>query len=189
LDNILIVNAVVSWIVILINFLLILALIRRFNASYQSGVVEQGGGQRSSPDLLAVGQVAPNFTAETFDGKTVDLSTLTSPICLLTFISSTCSPCKELVRHLDRLQPTLSSLELGLTLIGIDSVDGLRQFVDETKTSFPVVHAPQSTNSLAQDYKIHGTPTVYVLDSDRKVKWAGFPDLSSLDQLLSKWAA
>jgi peroxiredoxin len=189
MDSLLLINAVATWTLLIVNFMLTLALIRRFNNSFQSSVVEGDGGQRSSPDLLSAGYNAPDFAAETLDGNHVKRSSLQNKTCILAVVSSSCPPCKNLVERLEAMKSTMSSLDLELLLVGIDSSDGMQKFVEETRTTFPVVVAPRTTNSFAEEYKIQGTPTIYVLDAKGNVKWAGFPDIFALDKLISRWAS
>lgn len=189
MESVFVINTILTWILILINLLLTLALIRRFNEQTALNVVNASGGQLPSKDMLPVGNPAPDFTAETLEGNPVELSMFLDRLCVFAFISSTCPPCHDLVLKLHDFQSKASSLGLELILVGLDNNEDMRKFVETTKTTFPVLVAPSTLNPFAKNYLIQGTPSVYVLDRNSKIKWAGFPDISSLDQLILSWAS
>lgn len=95
-----VVNLVLLWIVVLLNLLLIIALIRRFNriSTQLSAFTDIDVG-------LEKGSQAPDFQAEMLTGETVTLADYARKAVSFIFISPHCSPCLEKIPTLNALAP------------------------------------------------------------------------------------
>lgn len=60
---------------------------------------ETAAGQTDSTTLVRVGDMAPDFTVELFDGSHVTLSALRGKVVLLNFWATWCPPCREELTH------------------------------------------------------------------------------------------
>lgn len=86
MEFILVVSSVLLWIAVLFNLMLTIAIIRR-------GRARQSGFDMANVPTLEIGSQAPDFTAQTLDGKTVTLADYAGKPVVFVFISPTCRPC------------------------------------------------------------------------------------------------
>jgi thiol-disulfide isomerase/thioredoxin len=109
-------------------------------------------------------QKAPNFSLQSSDGKSVDLSKLKGKVVVVNFWATWCPPCRaEIPAFISVYQKYRAK---GLEIVGI-SLDEkgwnvVRPFVEKNKISYPVV---LGNNTVAQDYgEIRSIPTTFIVD-------------------------
>ena len=160
-------NAVLTWIVILVNLLLTFGLVRRLKKLSEMMAFEEEVG-------LTPGEQAPNFQAETLEGGTLSLADFARKAVCLVFFSPSCSPCIDKLPALNILRPKAEKAGVELLLV---STDGDREelvaLVKKHALDLPVLLAPMQNNSFAADYKAFATPSFCSLDPEGQVKEAG----------------
>jgi cytochrome c biogenesis protein CcmG, thiol:disulfide interchange protein DsbE len=115
------------------------------------------------------GEMAPDFTAATLDGKTVVLSSFRgkSPV-VLNFFADFCAPCHREFPHLKNLDEKYRGR--GLRVIAV-SMDGDRAtaaaFARRHGARFPVVFDPSA--GVADKYRVQAMPHTLVLDRSGRV--------------------
>ena len=176
----LIISSVLLWVVVLANLLLTLALVRRINADPRSA---QAAG-------LTKGAHAPDFTAQTLNGETVTRSTYVGRSVAFVFISTHCSPCRDLLPRLEPLGSQAAQAGTELVLVSADELEETRTFAVELDTHLPILVAPRTTNSFLSDYKSPGTPSYCLIDGLGKVQLAGYPNMEHGEwkSLVDSWA-
>ena len=126
-------------------------------------------------DHLEEGIIAPEFQLQTPDGAGLKLSeAIQSGPIALAFYKSSC-PTSQLTF------PFIQNIFSGLTvnksprIWGIsqdDSAETLR-FIAEYKLEFPVV-IDEHPYRVSSSYEVHYVPTLYLIDSERRVRMADF---------------
>lgn len=164
----LLVSSVLLWVVVLLNLLLTLALIRRVNAGARSQKVER----------LPAGAAAPDFTAQTLQGETVNQAAYAGRKVAFVFISPTCQPCHEMLPTFEALGPNAVRAGVELVLVSNAGQEATRAFVDQFHVSLPVLVAPISTNPFTRDYKSTTTPSYCLVTEQGKVQSAGYPSMT-----------
>ena len=173
MEPIFIISSVLLWIGLLFNLLLTLALIRRMSS-------------KSAPNMLKVGTKAPDFTAQTMEGKPMTLTDFASRNIVLLFASTWCGHCKKKFPEWQELYPKAKRAGYEFVLVVTSgSLTDVQTMLDEYKLSIPVLHAPNDTNSFMKDYKVEGTPSCYIVGNDGKVVFAGYPGTE--DEIWRKW--
>ncbi len=76
---------------------------------------------------------------KTPDGKTVDTNSWRGKVLVVNFWASWCPPCVEEMPTLDQLQAEFLPQNVLFVGIGIDSPSNIRQFLEMTPVSYPVV--------------------------------------------------
>jgi thiol-disulfide isomerase/thioredoxin len=76
---------------------------------------------------------------QTPDGKPVDTAQWQGKVLVVNFWASWCPPCVEEMPTLDALQAEFKSQNVLFVGIGIDSPSNIRQFLEMTPVSYPIV--------------------------------------------------
>ena len=76
---------------------------------------------------------------QTPDGKSVDTEKWRGKVLVVNFWASWCPPCVEEMPTLDKLQQEFLSKNVLFVGIGIDSPSNIRQFLEMTPVSYPIV--------------------------------------------------
>jgi peroxiredoxin len=141
-------------------------------ASTQPSTVTVGSGQ------LAKGQLAPDFTARTFDGRALTLSSLRGKPVLVNFFASWCISCRDELPAIEEAYRAHKGE--GFTVVGINTLesgDGVA-FYRQLSLTFPAVADPGMPGKIGIAYRVTtGLPVSVFLDSQGRV------DLIYLGQL------
>lgn len=131
---------------------------------------------------LAVGQKAPDFTAKTYDGKTVNLKSLTDrgTVALIFYRGAWCPFCNL---HLQAFQRKLADFEnAGITVlaVSVDRPEESAKTVQKNKLGFAVVS--DASEALLRDFNVFGTarhagmtvavPATYLIDRTGVIRYA-----------------
>lgn len=165
METALIVSSVLLWLVVLCNVLLTLALIRRINAN------------APTPQGLPAGTPAPAFTAETLNGETATLATYTGRgrnVALL-FISTHCTPCREILGTLKGQAAAATLAGTEVVIISGDQREETEALIAEMELDAPFVLAPRGQNTCFADYHISATPSFCLLNHRGNVQACGIP--------------
>ncbi len=180
MQPVLVTNLVLLWLVVLLNLLLTIALIRRFNRMSSFADMDVG---------LEKGSLAPDFQAETLTGETVTLADYARKAVSLIFISPHCSPCLEKIPKLNALAAKAEQAGVEMLLVNTDGDKAeTAAFVEKHKVTLPVLIAPSESNSFARDYKADATPSYCILNQNNYVEAAGVFESNWEEQLARAWA-
>jgi peroxiredoxin len=118
--------------------------------------------------LSADGALAPDFTLQSIDGKTYQLSQLKGKKVLIYFFAPWCSICHMSGGNLNALRKARSKDELEILVVGLswEHEQELLEFKNDLELTMPVLIGSQQQ---MQDYKIKGFPTYFILDEEGKV--------------------
>jgi len=76
---------------------------------------------------------------QTAEGKSVDTKEWREKILVVNFWASWCPPCVEEMPTLDKLQAEFKGQNVLFVGIGIDSPSNIREFLEKTPVSYPIV--------------------------------------------------
>ncbi len=112
-----------------------------------------------------VGDVAPNFTLTTLDGKQVSLSDYRGKPVMLNFWYATCPGCLAEIPGMQQFYASQRAAGKDLVILGINSVDdaqSARQFVQQEGMTYAIVM--DNGGQVATLYSLTATPTSYFID-------------------------
>lgn len=126
----------------------------------------------SEDEGLQVGKKAPDFTLETYNGKTVKLSDLKGKRVLLNFWASWCGPCEEEMPVMQKVYEELKEDQVEFVAvnmtIGKETIESATQFVKQFGLTFPV--PLDIEGEVMKLYEVYGLPTSYFIDSDGVIR-------------------
>ncbi len=169
--------------IVLLNLFMTLGIIRKLNAMSASSTPARS----DTRERLQKGDQAPDFTAETLDSQQVNLATYAGRSIAFQFLSTHCTPCREIIAEFLELAPLAASTGVEFVLVMLDEAAQVRAFVEEFQLPLPVLVAPRSDNDFAAKYKISGTPSYCLIDGQGQVISSGHPKIDEGFDLMNTW--
>lgn len=116
--------------------------------------------------IIAQGVSAPGWTAVATDGSNFSMENISTDFLLIGFVEPGCEMCRALLPGLSELQEAYrKNLTVVLLSVGTSSADW-EEWVHEYGSVLRMAHA---TKAVSDSYKVEATPTLYLLDNNRKV--------------------
>jgi cytochrome c biogenesis protein CcmG, thiol:disulfide interchange protein DsbE len=133
------------------------------------GVTKVDLGGNVADAAPAVGAQPPDFTAVTYDGKTVNLSDYAGKPVWLTFGASWCPDCRS---ESPDVEATYEKYQAkGLVVLGVfisEPASDVAGYAQRAGLTFPIV-VDQNT-VIASSYRTLGIPTHYFIGTDGRVR-------------------
>jgi len=115
---------------------------------------------------LSIGKKVPNIIMPDKDGKVFDLYYSNSEKTLLVFYSTKCPHCVELLPRLKELQNNIEIRSISLDT----NMEEWLKFIEENNLTFTHINDPNGWDGdLATDFYIYATPTMFLLDQEKKI--------------------
>lgn len=117
-----------------------------------------------------LGLTAPELKMPDLNNNPFSLHAVKSDFTLLVFWDYNCGHCKKEMPELIKLNDHLK--EKGLTTIGICTrveIDEIKKFAEEYHLPWLNVYDPYNRTRFREMYDIYSTPTLYLLDKDKKI--------------------
>jgi methylamine dehydrogenase accessory protein MauD len=108
---------------------------------------------------LRAGRKAPDFTLPDVDSNPVSLHDFLGRKVLLVFTQAGCSPCRDIVPELSRLQ---TNGDVFVLVVNNGDRDTVRQWSVEVQACFPVL--AQERFTLSRRYEVFATPFAFLID-------------------------
>ena len=125
------------------------------------GLVGCSSGTESS--VAQVGELAPDFQAQTLDGHTISLSDLRGKPVLINFWATWCSPCHAEMPYLQQIHEEWSDEGLILLAVNIgESPAAVEEFAQVYNLTLPVLL--DINGAAAQQYGVPPLPTTFFVD-------------------------
>ncbi|NQV01135.1 MAG: redoxin domain-containing protein [Bacteroidia bacterium] len=120
---------------------------------------------------IAIGQTAPDFEVPDTKGQTVRLSEITTEYTLLIFWSGDCGHCTGMMPKAKALYEAQNPKRYEILAVSIDtSREEWMQVVSEEKLDWINASELKGFDSQCADlYNIYATPTMFLLDRDKKI--------------------
>jgi len=107
---------------------------------------------------------APDFRAQTLEGKSFRLSAQRGKVVLLNIFTTWCPPCREEMPSMQRLADQLADEDFMIVAVAEDDAGApvVKEFGEELEIRFPLL--TESSGAVGQSYKISGYPETFVID-------------------------
>lgn len=128
-------------------------------------------GEGEEPAL--VGQLAPDFSATTVDGRSVSLADFRGQKnVVVSFWASWCGPCRLEMPTLTKFYQTNHDASSDFEILAVsidDDPQDARDFATAQKLNFPVLL--DSKKKVADAYGVEGIPTMFIVGKDGKITY------------------
>lgn len=154
-------------------------------ADYAQKALEREAAKKNTVE----GNVAPDFTLKSIDGKNISLSSLKGKVVVLDFWGSWCVWC---IKGMPKMKEYYAKYKGKLEILGIDCNDTEQKWRDAVKKhELPWLHVRNEGNpDVTVLYGISGFPTKIVIDAEGKISKVVVGESEDfytyLDQLLGK---
>jgi thiol-disulfide isomerase/thioredoxin len=129
---------------------------------------------------------APSLQATTLQGEVFDLEDLKGKPILIYFFAPWCPYCSASADNIVRLRRWRSEEELAIVIVALDWQERrqILEYANKHELNAPVV---MGDSTIAADWKVHGFPTYYVLDSEHEVVRRDFGYSTQIGLLWRSW--
>ena len=164
-----------------IAILILAILISLFAIFLATGLANQASATGRSGEQL-IGRKAPEFFAESINGKPVSLSNYPESPIILNFWASWCPPCRDETPHFEKIWRLYK--EKDVVVIGInvqDDLNSANEYISEFDVTF--VNGMDKNGRIMVDYGVTGLPVTFFLDREGMIigRWVGSISASSLE--------
>lgn len=136
---------------------------------------------------LEVGNLAPDFELNTFEGDTAKLSDYRGEKVMLNFWATWCPPCRAEMPDMQKFYEDEDVVILAVNLTQTQNeMENIPGFIEEFGLTFPVLLDEELDVSLA--YKIQPIPTTYMIDSTGRISDKSFGPMN-YEMMVQKLAA
>ena len=145
-------------------------------------------------ELLHIGSSSPDIKGYNFqENKEFNLSNISGKLYLLDFFYLSCPPCLKAIPYMNEFHQKYKND--GLLVLGIDKYDNndkkkivMKKYLSKNRVDYPII----LVDSIAtNDYNVKAYPSLYLLDSNRKVLYSSigfYPSkIVELDSIISKY--
>ena len=125
-------------------------------------LLSKSGSQR--PKIIAKGDLAPDFTLSTLDGKQVSLSNFRGKVVMLHFWATWCPPCVEEIPTIDKLYRQMLGKNFEVLAVSVDEggAPAVASFLQQNKMVLPVLL--DTRHEIAGRYGTFKFPETYIID-------------------------
>lgn len=115
--------------------------------------------------VLASETIAPDFTVQTMDGRTISLAQNEGKIVVIDFWATWCPPCRDSVPEIKDLVKKYPGDKLLVISASADNDEkAWREFIAKKEMTWPQYH--DKDGKLAEMFQVRGYPTYVVIDRD-----------------------
>lgn len=121
----------------------------------------------------SIGAPAPSFALNAISNAApnaqINLTQYRGKVVYVDFWASWCGPCKKSFPKLDSLRARYGARGFEVIAINLDeNIADAKTFLTRTPVSFPIAYDP--SGKVAEQYKLKGMPTGYILDRQGVVR-------------------
>lgn len=132
---------------------------------------------------LHIGDLAPDVTATTIDGKPFHLSSFRGQWTIVSFWATWCTPCVEELPKLQAIHEKFPHVAL-ISMSFDDEAADVRKFLDQNRYAWPQVFlGPMQKSSAPEQWGVQVVPAIFLVDPNGNIS-ASYMSIEELAKLL-----
>lgn len=138
---------------------------------------EETSSPSTTNGVVRVGDMAPNFTLTTLDGKQVTLAdSVGKKPTVLVFWSYFCFPCQAEMPILQEFYSEMGTDKISIIAVSLDGPcydNFVLPFVAENRLTFPIAYDRETNEffEIAEKFGVVGTPTFFIIDDQGRIRF------------------
>jgi cytochrome c biogenesis protein CcmG/thiol:disulfide interchange protein DsbE len=132
---------------------------------------------------MKIGETAPNFTLNSFEGQPYTLTDMRGKVVLVNFWASWCKPCEQEAPFLEEAWSLYKDRD-DVVFLGVDYTDtptAAAAYLEKFHVSYP--NGPDMGTKISHDYRITGVPETYIIDKTGKLAYSKFSPFLSTSEI------
>ncbi|MBE0410970.1 MAG: TlpA family protein disulfide reductase [Anaerolineales bacterium] len=113
------------------------------------------------------GFLSPDFTLQTLDGNTIQLSDLNDQVVLINFWATWCPPCRAEMPAMQRVYADYHHLGFEILAVNAtnqDSLSAVANFIADYQLTFPILL--DYDGEISKNYQVFSLPTSFFIDKN-----------------------
>ncbi len=161
---------------------------RSQNDGVATAQAQQVPAENAAMEAPGNGEMAPNFSLTSTEGKTIKLSDFRGKVVVLDFWATWCPPCKAEIPDFIKLYSKYKGDGFQMLGVSLDQagMSAVKPFMKEYGINYPIM---LGNNQVVADYGgINAIPTTFVIDKHGKVRasFVGYRPASVFENLIHK---
>ncbi|OGU60304.1 MAG: hypothetical protein A2X64_03675 [Ignavibacteria bacterium GWF2_33_9] len=144
---------------------------------------DNAGAEVQDNGLLQVGSQAPDWALLDANGNKVSLNSLKGKVVVLDFWATWCNPCKIVMPTIQKIHDKYKSKNVLVYGVNTWEKSDASKFMKENKYTYGLL---LKGDKVAENYKVTGIPSLYVIDKNGKIILAEVGVQGDLEQKLAK---
>ncbi len=146
-----------------------------------------GGGDAPAraSSTVAIGQPAPDYSAQQMDGSPVSLADLKGEVVLLNVWATWCKPCRQEIPALDSLHREFGPRGFRVAGVSIDVITdtvAIVSFARDLGASYTLWLDPD--DKVSTTFRAIGVPSTYLIDREGVLRWRHMGPVKATDPVL-----
>ena len=141
-----------------------------FTSIFDSNFIDKVKSETNWINQNPVGSIAPDMKLQSISGDYMRLSDVKAKATILLFLDPDCGVCREVVPQVYKLYQTFKDKDITVYAVYLGyEVNEWKSYIISNKYDWINVWSDDNPEVIYQNYSLLGMPTIYLLDSEKRI--------------------